>query len=90
VFVSPSPTRTGNTDFEPVQKHVFRGNDVSFEELRLLGCYALRSSNYAVTITEKLGYYNRLEVFTAVTMKNVVFWHVAPRGSCKNRHFGGP
>jgi hypothetical protein len=24
----------------------------------------------------------------AVTMKNAVFWHVAPCGSCKNRHFG--
>jgi hypothetical protein len=29
----------------------------------------------------------RFEVFTAVTMKNGVFWDVTPRGSCKNRHF---
>jgi hypothetical protein len=29
------------------------------------------------------------EVFTAVTMKNVVFWVVTPCGSCKNRCFGG-
>jgi hypothetical protein len=27
----------------------------------------------------------RFEVFTAVTMKNGVFWDVTPRGSCKNR-----
>jgi hypothetical protein len=27
----------------------------------------------------------RLEVFTAVTMKNGVFWDVTPCGSCKNR-----
>jgi hypothetical protein len=30
----------------------------------------------------------RLEVFTAVTMKNGVFWDVTPCGSCKNRRFG--
>jgi hypothetical protein len=31
----------------------------------------------------------RFEVFTAVTMKNGVFWDVTPFGSCKNRRFGG-
>jgi hypothetical protein len=31
----------------------------------------------------------RFEVFTAVTMKNVVFWDVMPCGFCKNRRFGG-
>jgi hypothetical protein len=31
----------------------------------------------------------RFEVFTAVTMKNGVFWAVTPCGSCKNRRFGG-
>jgi hypothetical protein len=30
----------------------------------------------------------RLEVFTAVTMKNGVFWDVMTCGSCKNRRFG--
>jgi hypothetical protein len=29
------------------------------------------------------------EDFTAVTMKNDVFWDVKPCGSCKNRRFGG-
>jgi hypothetical protein len=33
--------------------------------------------------------YARLEVFTAVTMKNGVFWDVTPCGSCKNLPFGG-
>jgi hypothetical protein len=33
--------------------------------------------------------YVRFEVFTAVTMKNGVFWDVMPCGSCKNRRFGG-
>jgi hypothetical protein len=32
--------------------------------------------------------YVRFEVFTAVTMKNAVFWDVPPCGSCKNRRFG--
>jgi hypothetical protein len=31
----------------------------------------------------------RFQVFTAVTMKNGVFWDVRPCGSCKNRRFGG-
>jgi hypothetical protein len=31
----------------------------------------------------------RFEVFTAVTMKNDVFWDVTPSGSCKDRRFGG-
>jgi hypothetical protein len=31
----------------------------------------------------------RFEVFTAVTMKNAVFWDVAPCVPCENRHFGG-
>jgi hypothetical protein len=33
--------------------------------------------------------YVRFEVFTAVTMKNDVFWEVTSCGSCKNRRFGG-
>jgi hypothetical protein len=32
--------------------------------------------------------YVRFEVFTAVTMKNTVFWDVTQCGSCKNRRFG--
>jgi hypothetical protein len=31
----------------------------------------------------------RFEVFTAVTMKNGVFWDVTQCASCKNRRFGG-
>jgi hypothetical protein len=33
--------------------------------------------------------YIRVEVFTAVNMKNGVFWDVLPCDSCKNRRFGG-
>jgi hypothetical protein len=35
------------------------------------------------------GLWVRFEVFTAVTLKNDVFWDVTPCGSCKNRRFGG-
>jgi hypothetical protein len=31
----------------------------------------------------------RFEVFTAVTMKNGVFWDITPCGSCRNRRFEG-
>jgi hypothetical protein len=31
----------------------------------------------------------RFEVFTAVTMKNAVFWDMTPCRSCVNRRFGG-
>jgi hypothetical protein len=34
-------------------------------------------------------YYVTFEVFTAVTMKNALFWDVTSCGSCKNRRFGG-
>jgi hypothetical protein len=33
--------------------------------------------------------YVRFEVFTAITMKNAVFWNVAPCRYCVNRRFGG-
>jgi hypothetical protein len=33
---------------------------------------------------EHKGSYVRFKVFTAVTMKNAVFWDVTPCGSCKN------
>jgi hypothetical protein len=31
----------------------------------------------------------RIAVFTAIAMKNAVFWDVTPFGCCWNRHFGG-
>jgi hypothetical protein len=36
-------------------------------------------------LRERLGF----EVFSAVTMKNAVFWDVTPCGSCENRRFVG-
>jgi hypothetical protein len=42
-----------------------------------------------VNVVETINKVLRFEVFTAVTMKNDVFWDVTPRGSCKNRRFVG-
>jgi uncharacterized Zn-finger protein len=51
---------------------------------RLTSLLPYPSLNCSVTLS-----YVRLEDFTAVTMKNGVFWDVTPCGSCKNRRFGG-
>jgi hypothetical protein len=40
-------------------------------------------------ILKYCSHYVRFEVFTAVTLKNCVFWDDTPCGSCKNRRFGG-
>jgi hypothetical protein len=42
-------------------------------------------SLYSVVITYDVGF----EVFTAATIKNAIFWDVAPCRSCVNRRFGG-
>jgi hypothetical protein len=42
-----------------------------------------------IAVTEEHEPYIRFEGFTAVTMKNGVFWDVTLCGSCKNRRFGG-
>jgi hypothetical protein len=36
-------------------------------------------------VTSQFLTFLRFEVFTAVNMKNAVFWDVTPCGSCKNR-----
>jgi hypothetical protein len=50
-----------------------------------------RNSRLAQGIVMKIKktvfYYVGFDVFTAVNMKNAVFWDVAPVGSCKNRRF---
>jgi hypothetical protein len=50
--------------------------------------WQLAGSNLC-SATNCCGRYVRFEVFTAVNMKNGVFWDVTPYGSCKNRCFGG-
>jgi hypothetical protein len=41
------------------------------------------------TVVINSNLYVGFEVFTTVTMKNDVFWYVAPCRSCVNRRFGG-
>jgi hypothetical protein len=48
-----------------------------------------KSGTLYYVILAILNFLVRFEVFTAVTMKNGVFWDVTPCGSCKNRRFGG-
>jgi hypothetical protein len=54
-------------------------------------CYDVKRQNLILKKNVKSTYTGgvRLEVFTAVTMTNGVFWDVTPCGSCKNRRFGG-
>jgi hypothetical protein len=50
----------------------------------------IKSSSYFTGDTLHLRYRAQpVEVFTAMTMKNAVYWIVTPSGSCKNRRFGG-
>jgi hypothetical protein len=58
--------------------------------------YVLLTDSVWTCVMQKLTYFTRnmnnnvrFEVFTAVTMKNAVFWDVAPYSYCVNRRFGG-
>jgi hypothetical protein len=51
--------------------------------------FILRTIFSSLLLSHELKVDLRFEVFTAVTIKNVVFWDVTPCGSCKNRRFGG-
>jgi hypothetical protein len=90
------------TQFVPHKKHImsplqslpvnsvqdwdFHGDDD--KKCRLLW-YKTKSVVHKKNITSPLWSYERFEVFTAVTMKNVVFWGLMPCGSCENRCFWG-
>jgi hypothetical protein len=44
------------------------------------------------TFARKMKYslcYFRFDLFTVVNKKYAFFWDITPRGSCKNRRFGG-
>jgi hypothetical protein len=45
--------------------------------------------NMAWNVFSPHNVHERFEVFVAVTLKNGIFCYVTPRGSCKNRRFGG-
>jgi hypothetical protein len=68
-------------------------HDGDNEECRLLGYeIPVRTSQKTLRLRYKVQPVNallRLEIFTAASMKNGVFWDVKPCGFCKNRRFGG-
>jgi hypothetical protein len=52
-------------------------------------CYQPQWRNTIFETVKDKNWFARFEAFTAVTMKNAVFWDVAPCRSCVNRRFGG-
>jgi hypothetical protein len=64
-----------------------------YEECRLLGyknpVHTSLETHYVPATEPSRLMYEIFEVFTAVTMKNAVFWDVTPYVSCNNRRFGG-
>jgi hypothetical protein len=74
-----------------------KGYGINVDFCGIIGRTAMVQSTYllvllstgATTAGKDIQYYVRFEDFTAVAMKNRVFWDVTPCGSCKNRLFGG-
>jgi hypothetical protein len=62
-----------------------RGNCNRRETFKRRWNAKMETAKYCEIITEQKKKSVRFEVFTAVTMKNGVFWDVTPCGSCKNR-----
>jgi hypothetical protein len=60
-----------------------RGNCLSVGPIFCLFCVTNSTDDFVENLFEQF------EVFTAMTMKNGVFWDVTPCGSYKNRRFGG-
>jgi hypothetical protein len=68
-------------------KHRFMRPDAAVSSYSLFTCLTAAISQAKFLTNSVLPL--RLEVFTAVTMKNAVFWDVMPCDSVKNRRFGG-
>jgi hypothetical protein len=62
---------------------------LSLTDSASLQCGAVCVSKDDTLLSVNFNVYVRSEVFTAVTMKNAIFWDVAPCRSCVNRCFGG-
>jgi hypothetical protein len=69
-----------------VSADVSEKHAVSIIKVARIGELVFLSSMLGLLVTANVV---RFEVFTAVTMKNGVFWDVTPCGSCKNRRFRG-
>jgi hypothetical protein len=76
---------TGNGVMVPASKEGGKGT----QELRPLDPQRFESPHVSTSSLPIEEHYVRFEVFTAVTMKNGVFWDGTPCCSCKNRRFGG-
>jgi hypothetical protein len=61
---------------------------VQTERIIILQLHLEESAGLRINYRRKLHPVS-FEVFTAVTMKNYVFWNVTPGGSGKSRRFGG-
>jgi hypothetical protein len=82
---STTVTEEHNTCVTPRQS--YRCNGFKFNLINFLVRYKLTSTS--LSVQSSIGYV-RFEVFAAVTMKNAVFWDLAPCRSCElNRRFGG-
>jgi hypothetical protein len=67
----------------------FPGKNLGCTHGVILGVLPSTLILFLISVGENDSIVVRFEVFTAVTMKNGVFWDVMPCGSCKNRHIGG-
>jgi hypothetical protein len=75
------------------QPHSIKSASQQIIQLLLPTCQLKKVAGFPVLYssldTEYKTEYVRFEDFTAVTMKNGVFWDVMLCGSCNNRRFGG-
>jgi hypothetical protein len=77
---------------EQSQEHAHKSfvvKGIVHKEYILVGQSILHTTRMLYSDCKRICEDVRFEVFTAVTMKNGVFWHVTTCGSCKNRRFGG-
>jgi hypothetical protein len=65
-----------------------KANHPNKQTNKLRGPYS-SSELYRLRESQPSCKYVKFEVFTAVTMKNGVFWDVTQFGFCKNGRFGG-
>jgi hypothetical protein len=68
-----------------IRRHVIFKDVVTTESYKVTEAH----KTIVISLSTRINNINlvRFEVFTAVTMKNGVFWDVTPCGSCKNRRF---
>jgi hypothetical protein len=76
-------TRASKVDFDELSANIIKMEQeckASWDHLKVI------AKHDGSTMKMK---YVRFEVYTAVTIRNAIFWDVTLCGCCKNRHFGG-